>query len=85
MYSKRAHIIPVGHGGTDAVGNGLCMRVDIHRLFDNGKIRIAPDGEVEHLTSKLPHGELSGFTGQCQFAEERWARKRPVEITVSLV
>lgn len=43
---EAAHIIPVGDGGTDFVGNGLCMRVDIHRLYDSGKIRIAPDGGV---------------------------------------
>lgn len=43
---EAAHIIPVGNGGTDLVGNGLCMRVDIHRLYDSGKIRIAPSGNV---------------------------------------
>lgn len=43
---EAAHIIPVQYGGSDAVGNGFCMRVDIHRLFDGGKIRIAPDGSV---------------------------------------
>jgi len=43
---EAAHIIPVSHGGTDNVNNGLCMRVDIHRLFDGGKIRILPDGSI---------------------------------------
>jgi len=43
---EAAHIVPVEHGGTDLAGNGLCMRVDIHRLFDGGKIRIASDGLV---------------------------------------
>lgn len=43
---EAAHIIPVQHGGSDTVGNGFCMRVDVHRLFDGGKIRIAPDGSV---------------------------------------
>ncbi len=28
------------------------MRVDIHRLFDNGKIRISPDGRVD-LNEKI--------------------------------
>ncbi len=58
---EAAHIIPVGHGGTDAVGNGLCMRVDIHRLFDNGKIRIAPDGAVklnEQIAEALSYRDL---------------------------
>jgi len=43
---EAAHIVPVSHGGTDNVNNGLCMRVDIHRLFDGGKIRILPNGSV---------------------------------------
>lgn len=58
---EAAHIIPVGHGGTDAVGNGLCMRVDIHRLFDNGKIRIAPDGAVtlnEQIAEAVSYRDL---------------------------
>ncbi len=44
---EAAHIIPVEHGGTDRIGNGLCMRVDIHRLYDRGKIRIEPDGSIK--------------------------------------
>ena len=44
---EAAHIIPVRHGGTDLVGNGFCMRVDIHRLYDDGRIRIFSDGIVQ--------------------------------------
>ena len=43
---EAAHIIPVDHGGSDVARNGLCMRADIHRLFDSGKIRIEPNGAV---------------------------------------
>ena len=43
---EAAHIIPVAYHGTDGVDNGLCMRVDIHKLFDKGKIRISHDGAV---------------------------------------
>ena len=43
---EAAHIIPVRAGGEDTTANGLCLRVDIHRLFDSGSIRIRPDGEV---------------------------------------
>ena len=62
---EAAHIIPVEHGGPDYVENGLCMRVDIHRLYDRGKIRIEPDGSIKlnkqiettvsyaHLPSKI--------------------------------
>ena len=43
---EAAHIIPVEYGGVESVGNGFCMRADIHRLFDNGKIRINSNGAV---------------------------------------
>lgn len=54
------HIIPVEYGGTDLVGNGLCMRVDIHRLFDGGKIRLAHDGSVT-LSEELE--KATSYTG----------------------
>lgn len=43
---EAAHIIPVEYGGGDWAGNGICLRVDVHRLFDKGRIRIRPDGAV---------------------------------------
>lgn len=43
---EAAHIIPVEYQGADAVGNGLCLRSDVHSLFDAGHIRIRPDGAV---------------------------------------
>lgn len=43
---EAAHIIPVSSGGSDIGENGLCLRVDIHRLYDSGKIRIFSDGKV---------------------------------------
>ena len=49
---EAAHIIPVDHGGADGVGNGLCLRVDVHRLFDKGRIRVRPNGDVT-LTGNL--------------------------------
>lgn len=67
---EAAHIIPVGDGGTDLVGNGLCMRVDIHRLYDSGKIRIAPNGSVT-LHEKI-EGAISyaGLPKQINFPHE---------------
>ena len=58
---EAAHIVPVSHGGTDLVGNGFCMRVDIHRLYDAGKIRIEPDGNVrlgEQVNSAASYSSL---------------------------
>lgn len=44
---EAAHVIPVGEGGSDDVSNGLCLRVDLHRLFDAGGIRIRSTGVIE--------------------------------------
>lgn len=44
---EAAHIIPVNSGGTDDSDNGICLRVDIHRLFDSGNIRLRPSGELQ--------------------------------------
>lgn len=43
---EAAHIIPVQHGGTDETDNGICLRVDIHRLYDSGNIVIFPSGNL---------------------------------------
>jgi HNH endonuclease len=43
---EAAHIVPVKNNGADLVDNGFCLRVDIHRLYDSGNIRIDPNGNV---------------------------------------
>jgi hypothetical protein len=43
---EAAHIIPVEDNGSDVPGNGLCLRSDIHKLFDNGYFRIKPTGHI---------------------------------------
>lgn len=44
---EAAHIIPVGASGADTVENGLCLRIDIHRLFDSGNLKIAANGVLK--------------------------------------
>ena len=41
-----AHIIPVSHGGLDEAANGLCLRADLHRLYDGGLMKIEADGSI---------------------------------------
>lgn len=41
---EAAHIKPHAYGGSMGLDNGWPMRVDVHRLFDSGKLRIRPDG-----------------------------------------
>lgn len=43
---EAAHIIPVANNGQDSVDNGICLRVDIHRLFDSGNIRMKSNGDL---------------------------------------
>ena len=43
---EAAHIIPVENGGSDEIANGICLRRDIHGLFDSGHIRLKPTGEL---------------------------------------
>jgi hypothetical protein len=43
---EAAHIIPVKHKGSDTVDNGLCLRADLHNLFDAKHLRIAPDCRI---------------------------------------
>ncbi|MEY4934196.1 MAG: hypothetical protein RIS64_555 [Bacteroidota bacterium] len=45
---EACHIIPVEHKGSDSFANGLCMRSDIHVLFDSKHIRFQPNGMVEY-------------------------------------
>lgn len=43
---EAAHIVPYKYRGEDTAANGLCLRMDIHQLFDCGELRLKPDGEV---------------------------------------
>jgi HNH endonuclease len=41
-----AHIKPYGSNGTHRVSNGLLLRKDLHRLFDDGYVTVSPDYRV---------------------------------------
>lgn len=43
---EAAHIKPVEYKGNDTIGNGLCMRLDIHQLFDTGHLRLDINGNI---------------------------------------
>ena len=46
---EAAHIIPVSYRPIDTIANGLCLRSDIHLLYDSGHLRIDVSGGV-HLS-----------------------------------
>jgi hypothetical protein len=52
---EAAHIIPVTDKGSDALENGLCLRADIHNLFDTGHLRIDENGNIHLSTVALRH------------------------------
>jgi hypothetical protein len=43
---EAAHIKPVSNNGVDDISNGLCLRSDIHTLFDRKHLRLQPDGQI---------------------------------------
>ena len=58
---EAAHIKPVEYNGDDNFNNGLCLRSDIHQLFDSNNLRILPSGELilsEDASSKNNYGNL---------------------------
>jgi hypothetical protein len=46
---EAVHIVPVSRGGNDRIENGVCLRSDIHLLYDSGHLRINTSGSV-HLS-----------------------------------
>lgn len=58
---EASHIIPVKEKGSDKIENGLCLRSDIHQLFDSGHLRLLPTGELissEIAAAKNNYGNL---------------------------
>ena len=49
---EAAHVRPHHLNGSDHVSNGICLRRDVHKLFDSGHIRISAHGQV-HLSTVL--------------------------------
>ena len=43
---EASHIKPVSEEGNDKIENGLCLRSDIHQLFDSGHLKIKSNGEL---------------------------------------
>jgi putative restriction endonuclease len=44
---EAAHIRPYAQSGTHAVNNGLLLRSDLHRLFDQGYVTVTPAHKLE--------------------------------------
>ncbi|MBF0559668.1 MAG: HNH endonuclease [Nitrospirae bacterium] len=58
---EAAHIKPVEYKGDDSYSNGLCLRSDIHQLFDSNHLRILSSGKLilsETASTKNNYGYL---------------------------
>ena len=44
---EAAHIRPYSRGGEHSLNNGILLRSDLHILFDQGYLTIAPDNHLE--------------------------------------
>jgi hypothetical protein len=58
---EAAHIVPVASSGLDTTGNGLCLRSDIHVLFDAGHLRIHSSGYIALSEKASADKTYSGF------------------------
>lgn len=56
---EAAHIRPVANHGNDRVANGLCLRSDIHQLFDSGHLRIDTTGKIHLSDSATRHNNYN--------------------------
>ncbi|WP_181313882.1 HNH endonuclease [Phreatobacter cathodiphilus] len=58
---EAAHIQPYVSPLSDHPQNGLCLRVDLHRLFDDGLISVSPELKVEvsPRLAKSPYASLA--------------------------
>lgn len=51
---EAAHIIPVEHGGSDSVRNGLALSGTLHWMFDRGLISVNDDHSILVSHNKVP-------------------------------
>lgn len=60
---EAAHIQPYVNETSNHPQNGLCLRVDLHRLFDDGLITITEDLTIQ-VSPRLGKTSYSGFSGK---------------------
>jgi len=59
---EAAHIKPYSANGPHAVGNGLLLRTDIHKLFDKGYVTVSPDDHRFVVSRRLHDDYENGRT-----------------------
>jgi hypothetical protein len=81
---EAAHIVQHASKGINSNENGILLRADIHRLFDDHLLSIHPETLIIHLHESLLNGEYAKYHGkpigmpvggirpQKAFLETRW-------------
>lgn len=71
---EAAHIQPYIDERSNHAQNGLCLRVDLHRLFDNGLLSIDEDGALR-VSSRLSDSWYAALDGSLvALPRAEWAR-----------
>lgn len=60
---QAAHIIPVEHGGSDSVRNGLALSGTLHWMFDRGLLSVADDFSILVSRNKVPSDVVDRLIG----------------------
>lgn len=70
---EACHITPFAEDGADSSSNGLLLRADLHRLFDNGLLAVCPDTKQWRFSKSLErhYGDLSGTKMDQQMYAQR--------------
>ncbi|WP_160050535.1 HNH endonuclease [Nocardiopsis sp. FR4] len=66
---EAAHIHPISEGGLHRLDNGLLLRADVHRLFDQGYLAVSPELTVQ--VSPRLYGHPSPAAGEYTALEGR--------------
>ena len=72
---EAAHIVPYRGNQTDGEDNGLLLRVDIHRLFDEHLVAIDPDRLIFVVSQSITDPTYQSLHGTPMFRLSRKPRK----------
>lgn len=71
---EACHIQPANEDGPDSAENGICLRADLHKLYDKGYIRIDPTGHVRFAAELESSPTYSALPEQIDLACEETAQ-----------
>jgi hypothetical protein len=70
---QACHLRPVSLKGSDAADNGVLMRIDLHVLFDAGRLGIDPEALTVHVCRSLKETDYAKLDGR----PVRFGKHRP--------